>query len=533
MSQRESGVYSDFRGFRGALTPGEPGGYTAVMSPLFLRHLIAELAPRIAGAVVTDVRSLSASTVLLELAPAAGQPRGARRLLTVAADPPGALFLSDGGIPGAPPKERTPLERELRGASIAGLTQAGTDPRAVLTLACRDEIGRERSRALTADLGRRPGLAFGDETAGAEAGAGAARKRSTRGEPAGAATPTLRARGEEPPDHGPVVPTVSWRRDPHGGLRVRMTASAPEGDVEDSRAFATFNDAAAFAYSEFVRTLAVERRRRQVTKLATAELDRKLRAVAKVQAEIEESARAGEYRHKAGLLLARKDSVRKRESPARVLDYDNSTVVEIEINPALSVAKNAEVLFGRAKRAERRRTKAPARLAQLEPEVAKLRKVLEGVRGADEGALASMEARLAPPRRERAAGRPAPPGERARFRTYTVSGGWQVLVGKSNQDNDVLTHKIARPDDLWFHARQAAGSHVVLRKSGTGREPDKAAILEAAAIAAYHSKAGKSGRVAVCYTERKHVRKPRGGKPGLAVVTREKVVMVAPKVPEE
>ncbi len=91
---------------------------------------------------------------------------------------------------------------------------------------------------------------------------------------------------------------------------------------------------------------------------------------------------------------------------------------------------------------------------------------------------------------------------------------------------------MARPDDLWFHARQVAGSHVVLRKSGHKAEPDKQAILEAAAIAAFHSKAGKSSKVSVCYTEKRHVRKARGGKPGLAVVAREKVVIVRPKLPE-
>ena len=106
-------------------------------------------------------------------------------------------------------------------------------------------------------------------------------------------------------------------------------------------------------------------------------------------------------------------------------------------------------------------------------------------------------------------------------------------MGKSNRDNDILTHRIARKDDLWFHVRQAAGSHVILRRAGRKAEPDMDAIREAASIAAYYSKGGRSSNVPVCYTERRHVRKPRGAKPGLAVVSREKVVFVDPGLPGE
>jgi predicted ribosome quality control (RQC) complex YloA/Tae2 family protein len=276
--------------------------------------------------------------------------------------------------------------------------------------------------------------------------------------------------------------------------------------------------------------MAVERVRHRLLRQARTELERKTRATEKVRAEIEESARAGEYRRLGQLLLSRKDAVRRGDAVARVLDYDNATTLDIPLNTALTVAQNAEALFRRAKRAERRAEKAPTRLAALGPETDRARALVEEIERADAAGLATIEARLTAPTREQAPR--AADGDRARFRTYTVTGGWQVLVGKSNKDNDVLTHKVARPRDLWFHARQAAGSHVILRKAGTGREPDQAAILEAAAIAAYHSKAGTSKRAAVCYTEARYVRKPRGSAPGLAVVMREKVVMVAPKLPE-
>jgi len=101
-------------------------------------------------------------------------------------------------------------------------------------------------------------------------------------------------------------------------------------------------------------------------------------------------------------------------------------------------------------------------------------------------------------------------------------------VGRSAAENDILTHKYAAPSDLWFHARQAQGSHVVLRRDRKKTEPSKQAIIEAARLAAYHSKAKNARHVPVSYTEKRYVKKVRKGAPGLAVMLREKVIFVNP-----
>ncbi|MBD3349334.1 MAG: DUF814 domain-containing protein, partial [Candidatus Eisenbacteria bacterium] len=191
--------------------------------------------------------------------------------------------------------------------------------------------------------------------------------------------------------------------------------------------------------------------------------------------------------------------------------------------------RNAEALFNRARKAERKARRAPERRAELKSEAESLESTLAAIDEAPRSGLREFENAFRPPRR---GGASADSADRVRFRTYLVSGGWKVLVGKSNRDNDLLTHGVARPRDLWFHVRQAPGSHVVLRKHGQKSEPDRRAIMEAAAIAAFHSKARGSSAVPVTYTERRYVRKPRGAKPGLAVVTNEKVVFVEPGLPE-
>jgi predicted ribosome quality control (RQC) complex YloA/Tae2 family protein len=118
------------------------------------------------------------------------------------------------------------------------------------------------------------------------------------------------------------------------------------------------------------------------------------------------------------------------------------------------------------------------------------------------------------------------------FRQFVVAGGFQVWVGKSSENNDLLTMKYAKPSDLWFHARGSSGSHVILR-IGTGKgEPSRRALEETAGIAAFYSKMKTAKHVPVAVTERKYVRKPRGAPAGTVTIEREKLLFVNPQLPE-
>jgi predicted ribosome quality control (RQC) complex YloA/Tae2 family protein len=115
---------------------------------------------------------------------------------------------------------------------------------------------------------------------------------------------------------------------------------------------------------------------------------------------------------------------------------------------------------------------------------------------------------------------------------YELPGGWTVLAGRTDQDNDRLSLKIAGPNDWWFHVRGMPGSHVVLQVPA-GEEPDNATVKAAAAIAAWHSKKREARQVGVSCTRARYVTKPRGAKPGTVEIRREKVLNVRPAVPEE
>jgi predicted ribosome quality control (RQC) complex YloA/Tae2 family protein len=124
-----------------------------------------------------------------------------------------------------------------------------------------------------------------------------------------------------------------------------------------------------------------------------------------------------------------------------------------------------------------------------------------------------------------------PPSERhtqqVRLITYTLPGGWQVLVGRTDADNDALSFRVAKPDDWWFHVRGMPGSHVILQGL-PGTDPDRQALQRAAAIAAYHSKARTAGVVAVSGTRVRDISKPRGAKAGTVQIRNEKVFKVRP-----
>ncbi len=125
------------------------------------------------------------------------------------------------------------------------------------------------------------------------------------------------------------------------------------------------------------------------------------------------------------------------------------------------------------------------------------------------------------------------PQVRLPYREAKLSTGLTVFIGRDGADNDRTTFEFARPYELWFHTQQCPGSHVVMKFPNKSFVPSKKEIEEAAAIAAYHSRARRDSLVPVIYSQRKHVRKPRKAKPGLVTVEREKSVMVAPRKPVE
>ena len=120
---------------------------------------------------------------------------------------------------------------------------------------------------------------------------------------------------------------------------------------------------------------------------------------------------------------------------------------------------------------------------------------------------------------------------KAMYIKYELQDGSQVLVGRNNRENDLLTFKDSRPGDYWLHVKDFPGSHVLLRARAGA--PSDEQILSAAGIAAYHSSLKDSLKASVDYMPVRYVKKPQGAKPGMVVFTRQKTVNTVPKIPDK
>lgn len=114
-------------------------------------------------------------------------------------------------------------------------------------------------------------------------------------------------------------------------------------------------------------------------------------------------------------------------------------------------------------------------------------------------------------------------GEPMRF---VSSDGFLILTGRNNRQNDYVTLKLSRAEDIWFHTKNIPGSHTLIKSAGA--EVPRQTLLEAAMIAAYHSKAGTSSNVPVDFTAVKNVKKPAGAKPGMVIYEHYHTLYVTP-----
>jgi predicted ribosome quality control (RQC) complex YloA/Tae2 family protein len=263
-------------------------------------------------------------------------------------------------------------------------------------------------------------------------------------------------------------------------------------------------------------------------------------------------------RRQGEILLAHLHRITPGSARVELPDPYGGETIAIDLDPRRTPAANAEACFQAARRAERAAEKLAARtrehderaliLAASESRLAEIgpssldaavglardlaaKAVLPAESVNEMVGAAQAQAEGGPREIPTGAKRREPPS-RLPYRPYPLPGGWEVWVGRSSADNDVLTHELARPHDVWLHARGAAGSHVVLRRSdGSRAVPPRAVIETAASYAAFFSQARHSRLVPVIVTEKRYVRKPRRSPPGTAVCLREKTVMAAPRRP--
>jgi hypothetical protein len=243
--------------------------------------------------------------------------------------------------------------------------------------------------------------------------------------------------------------------------------------------------------------------------------------VARLASEQDGLADPAPIRAKGDLLLARFHEVPTGEESVTLVDFEGERVV-VPLDPKLTPDQNARRLYDRAARIERATERLPELIDEAEAALAGIEALRERARNGEvdrEELEAALPARSATTTGDDV---PALP-----YRRYRSSGGLEIRVGRGAKRNDDLTFHHARPDDIWMHASQVPGAHVVLRWDGDGAPPARD-LAEAATLAALHSGARTSGSVPVAWTRRKYVRKPRKAPPGSVVPDRVQTLFVRP-----
>ncbi len=269
---------------------------------------------------------------------------------------------------------------------------------------------------------------------------------------------------------------------------------------------------------------------------AIARLERRL---LRIEADGRQLQEVDTLRHRAELLVANLHRVRRGMESIAVEDYfqDPPASISIPLDPARSPQENVERQFRHVRRLQRGGEHVARRLGETRDELAWLREMQLALNDAhdslerdqlarDLAAAGWLKLRAEPASRSRA--KPPEP----LLRSFSPSG-FELVWGKGPRGNDLVSCRIAQADDLWFHAHQRPGCHLVLRRAGRGGEVPEVDIQFAAALAAGYSSAREAPKVEVIVAPGSAVRKPKGARPGLVTVERFRTVRVAPqRLPE-
>lgn len=270
--------------------------------------------------------------------------------------------------------------------------------------------------------------------------------------------------------------------------------------------------------------------RSEIEKYLNKELERLANKINNLSARVEIGSKEKEYYRNANLLLNNINKIKKGMKKVEIYDSNYGSNVSIEIDEKLSPAKNIDKMFDKAKSERLNFDKSKELLLKSKHDYKRLQELrtkLEASNSVDELVLLKKDLKI-----KSNMGK-SEIDEKINFKHYLIEEKYHVFVGKDSKNNDLLTTRFAKQNDLWFHARGVSGSHVVLRIDNPKEAVPKNIIKKAASLAAFHSKAKTSKLAPVAYTFKKYVVKKKDLNPGQVYLLREEVIMVPPEIPND
>lgn len=291
------------------------------------------------------------------------------------------------------------------------------------------------------------------------------------------------------------------------------------------------------ALDEYYKNLDETREFQSRAKSAEAKINQEIKKREKLKKNLLQDLRnhgdAEKWKKYGDLLLANLATAARIDDKVLVVDYfeDDAPTLEIDVDENLELTAAAEDFFKRYTKARNAKNELEKRLELIDAELNEfgLQKVQlnQAVEEKDDEFLSSIVG-------EKVSAKAVKNKEKRDdsfkgARKYVSSDGLEILVGKASKDNDFLTFRIAKSLDFWLHAADYGGSHVVVRNPNRATEIPQKTLYEAAQLAAFFSQAKEQPKVAVNYTQKKHVNKPKGSAPGLVSLSSFKTVLVEPK----
>lgn len=391
------------------------------------------------------------------------------------------------------------LRSKLSDSSLISITKDKSERIVRLSFLLENEIERHHATLVVQLTGRSANLLLLDEDGrivnALRPPRGAGQQIGQRYEPPPGQT---KSAGEEEPLRKGEFATLSAAADEYFGRR-----------------------AAAEKFSSQAKAL-LDSLRKQLT--ATARLEKNLEKDLETHGDPERHKRLGD------LLLANLANAKREGNTVRLKDYysDDTPEIQTEVDANVSLQDAAGQSFIRYTKAKRAREEISTRLAQLaqtKTQLEKRKAELEDV--ITSGDQTSLDLITGKNDRVSVKKRRKESEKISGVRRYRSSDGYEILVGRAARTNDQLTFRVARPNDLWLHAADYPGPHVVVRTQTRNEIPQRT-IIEAAQLAAKFSQAGNDSKVAVHYTQRKFLSKPKGAAPGLVRISTFRTMLVEP-----
>ena len=278
-------------------------------------------------------------------------------------------------------------------------------------------------------------------------------------------------------------------------------------------------------------------RRTEVGRLLERSIGRIVRRRDAIRGDLDKIGQADRIATQASWLIGEAAKAPRGATKLVVTDWSTGEAVPLEVplDPSKSAKDQVAAMFKRAKRLRLGARIAEERFVQADAQLNSVHNARDAVAGA--ASLIDIEAALQQAKRAAPRDVSLPnttgPGKtkakanagRTPYRAFLARSGRRLLVGKGAADNDALTLHVARPRDLWLHAKERTGAHVIVPLD-KGHSCPADDLVDAAHLAAHFSDAREEKVVDVQYAERRHLRKPKGSPPGLVIVDREKVLVL-------